>query len=67
MVTCARHETDEAQGATPPAERPATDEVVLARGKVEQTPFSMINWVAVVIGAVVARVLVLFVAAYLIA
>jgi hypothetical protein len=66
-VTPARHDTDKAPGATPPAERPPTDEVVLARGKVEQTPFSMISWVAIVIGTVVVLVLVVVVAAYLIA
>ena len=66
-MTPAWHETDEVPETTPPAERPLTDEVVLARGKVEQTPFSMINRVAVVIGAVVVLVLVVVVAAYLIA
>src|SRR5262245_41488999 len=50
-----------------PAEQPPTDEVAVARGRVEQTPFSMINWVGIVIGAVVVLALVVVVAAYLIA
>ena len=61
------HETDEHPGVAPPAERRPTDEVELARGTVEQTPVSMINWVAVVIGAVVVLALVVVVAAYLVA
>ena len=65
-MTPARHDTDHAPDATPPAERPPTDEVALARGKVEQTPVTLINWVAVVIGAVVVLALVVVVAAYLI-
>jgi hypothetical protein len=52
---------------TPPAERPRTDETELARGRVEQTPFSIINWVALAIGAVVALALVVVVVAYVVA
>ena len=37
------------------------------RGRVEQTPVTLINWVALVIGAVVVLALVVVVAAYLIA
>jgi hypothetical protein len=66
-VTPARYETDEAAGVTPPAERPPTDEVEVARGRLEQTPFAMIGWVAFVIAAVVVLALILVVAAYLIA
>jgi len=66
-VNPARHDTDHAPDATPPAERPPTDEVAVARGTVEQTPLTLINWVAVVIGAVVVLALILVVAAYLIA
>ena len=51
----------------PPAERPRTGEEELARGRVEQTPFSMINWVAVVIGPSTALVLLIVVISYLIA
>ena len=51
----------------PPAERPGTDEAELARGRVEQTPFSMINWVALGIGAFAALVLVIVVIAYVVA
>ena len=53
--------------SAPPAERAPGSEQELARGRVEQTPFSMINWVAVVIGAVVLLVLVLAVVAYVVA
>jgi hypothetical protein len=60
-------DVDEASEGTPPAERPRSGEQELARGRVEQTPVSMINWVAVVIGAFAALVLVVVVAAYLIA
>jgi hypothetical protein len=52
---------------TPPAELPRTSEEELARGRVEQTPFSMINRVALVIGAVVALALVIVVIAYVVA
>ena len=51
----------------PPAERPGADEAELARGRVEQTPFSMINWVALGIGAFAALVLVIVVIAYVVA
>lgn len=51
----------------PPAERPSTDEAELARGRVEQTPFSMISWVALGVGAFAALVLVIVVIAYVIA
>jgi hypothetical protein len=56
-----------AEDSAPPAERPRGSEEELARGRVEQTPVSMISWVAVVIGAVVALVLVIVVIAYVIA
>jgi len=52
---------------TPPAEPPRTGEQELTRGRVEQTPFSMINWVAVVIGTFAALVLAVVVVAYVIA
>ena len=60
-------DTDTDEEPVPPAELPGTDEAELARGRVEQTPFSMINWVAVVIGAVVVVVLVIVVIAYVVA
>jgi len=66
-VTRSPHGTDDVPGATPPAERPPTDEVALVRGRVEQTPVTLINWVALLIGAVVVLALVVVVAAYLIA
>jgi len=66
-MTTARHERSEAPESTPPSELPPTDEVQIARGTVDQTPFAMINWVAIVVGGVVLLVLVLVVAAYLIA
>jgi hypothetical protein len=50
-----------------PAERSRGSEEELARGRVEQTPVTMINWVAVVIGAFVLVVLVIVVVAYVIA
>jgi hypothetical protein len=50
-----------------PAERPRGGEEELARGRVEQTPFSVINWVAVVIGAFVVLVLGVVVVAYVVA
>jgi hypothetical protein len=52
---------------TPPAEHLPTDKVEVARGRLEQTPFAMIGWVAFVIAAVVVLALILVVAAYLIA
>ena len=65
-MTRSPHGTDDVPGATP-AERPPTDEVALVRGRVEQTPVTLINWVALVIGAVVVLALLVVVAAYLIA
>jgi hypothetical protein len=53
--------------SVPPAERPRGGEAELARGRVEQTPVSVINWVAVVIGVFAALVLVLVVVAYVVA
>jgi len=66
-MASARRETKDALGPTPPSELAPTDEVQLARGTVDRTPFAMINRVALVIGAVVLLVLVLVVAAHLIA
>jgi hypothetical protein len=51
----------------PPAERPRSAEEELARGQVEQTPFSVISWVAVALGLLAAVALVLVVVAYVIA
>ena len=63
--------TDDDIGAAPegavPAEQSRGGEQELARGRVEQTPFSMISWVGVVIGAAVALVLALVVVAYVVA
>jgi hypothetical protein len=56
---------DEAR--VPPAERPSTAEEELARGRVEQTPFSVISWVGVALALLVGIALVLVVAAYAIA
>ena len=53
--------------SVPPAERPPGSEEELARGRVEQTPVTVINWVAVVIGALVALALAVVVVAYVIA
>lgn len=55
------------EDSVPPAERPRGSEEELARGRVEQTPLSVINWVAVVIGAVVVLVLAIVVVAYVVA
>ena len=55
------------EDVAPPAERPRGSEEELARGRVEQTPFSMINWVAAAIGAVVVLALVVVVVAYVVA
>jgi hypothetical protein len=51
----------------PAAERARGSEEELARGRVEQTPVTMIGWVALAIGAFAVLVLVVVVAAYLIA
>lgn len=51
----------------PPAERPRTGEEELARGRVEQTPVSMISWVAVALALLAGLALVLVVVAYVIA
>ncbi len=64
------HSVDDRQsdeGPAPPAERPRGSEEELARGRVEQTPVTVINWVALVIGAFAALVLVLVVVAYVVA
>ena len=55
------------KASVPRAERPRGSEEELARGRVEQTPVTMINRVAVVIGAFVLVVLVIVVVAYVIA
>jgi hypothetical protein len=49
------------------AEEPRGSEEELARGRVEQTPVTMINWVAVAIGAFAAIVIAIAVVAYLLA
>jgi hypothetical protein len=49
-----RHVT--AEPRTPPAERPPTGETELARGRVEQTPASLISWVALAIAVPAALV-----------
>jgi len=66
-VTRPVDDPDTVAESVPPAELPRTGEEELARGRVEQTPVSVINWVAVVIGAVVVVVLVLVVVAYVVA
>jgi hypothetical protein len=62
---------DDATGAAPgealPAEQSRGGEQELARGRVEQTPFSMISWVGVVIGAFAVLALALVVVAYVVA
>ena len=55
------------EAGVPPAERPSTAEEELARGRVEQTPFSVISWVGVALALLVGIALVLVVAAYAIA
>lgn len=67
LVTRPVDDPDTDAETVPPAELPRTGEEELARGRVEQTPVSMINWVAVVIGAVVVVALVLVVVAYVVA
>ena len=57
---------DEAE-ERPPAEQPRGSEQELARGRVEQTPFTMINWVGVAIGAIALVALALVVVAYVLA
>lgn len=52
---------------TPPAERPRTAEEELARGRIEQTPFSLISWVGLALALLVAVALVLVVVAYVLA
>ena len=49
------------------AEEPRGSEEELARGRVEQTPVTMINWVALAIGAFAAIVVAVVVVAYLVA
>ena len=58
---------EENEARMPPAERPRTGEEELARGRVEQTPVSMISWVAVALTLLAALALVLVVVAYVIA
>jgi hypothetical protein len=53
--------------SVPSAERPRGSEQELARGRVEQTPVTVINWVAVAIGALVVLALAIVVVAYVIA
>ena len=54
-------------GARLPAEQPRGSEQELARGRVEQTPFTMINWVGLGIGAFALLALALVVLAYVLA
>jgi hypothetical protein len=58
-------------GATPAepgaAEQSRGSEQELARGRVEQTPFSVISWVGVVVGAFAVLALALVVVAYVVA
>ncbi|HET6684619.1 MAG TPA: hypothetical protein VFG75_13050 [Gaiella sp.] len=61
------HDPGTDERSFPPAELPRGSEEELARGRVEQTPVTMINWVAVAIGAFAVLVLAIVVAAYLIA
>jgi hypothetical protein len=62
---------DDETGAAPegaaPAEQPRGGEQELARGRVEQTPFSLISWVGVVIGAFAVLALALVAVAYMVA
>ncbi len=62
---------DDESGAAPeetvPAERPRGSEQELARGLAEQTPFSMISWVGVAIGAFAVLALALVAVAYVVA
>jgi hypothetical protein len=67
LVTRPVDETGAAPEDAVPAEQPRGGEQELARGRVEQTPFSMISWVGVVIGASVVLVLALVVVAYVVA
>jgi len=66
-VTHADEETGAVPAETVPAEQPRGSEQELARGRVEQTPFSMISWVGVVIGAFAVLALALVAVAYLVA
>jgi hypothetical protein len=59
--------TGAAPGEALPAEQSRGGEQELARGRVEQTPFSMISWVGVVIGAFAVLALALVAVAYLVA
>jgi hypothetical protein len=59
--------TGAAPGEALPAEQSRGGEQELARGRVEQTPFSMISWVGVVIGAFAVLALALVVVAYVVA
>jgi hypothetical protein len=61
------HDPGTDETSVPPAERPRGSEEELARGRVEQTPVTMINWVAVVIGAFALLVVAIVVVAYVIA
>ena len=60
-------ETGTVSAEAVPAEQPRGGEQELARGRVEQTPFSMISWVGVVIGAFAVLALALVAVAYLVA
>jgi hypothetical protein len=59
--------TGAAPGEAVPAEQSRGGEQELARGRVEQTPFSMISWVGVVIGGFAVLALALVAVAYLVA
>jgi hypothetical protein len=60
-------ETGVAPEETDPAAQPRGSEQELARGRVEQTPFSLISWVGVAIGAVAVLALALVAVAYVVA
>jgi hypothetical protein len=66
-VTRPDDETGAAPAEAVPAEQPRGGEQELARGRVEQTPFSMISWVGVVIGAFAMLALALVAVAYVVA
>jgi hypothetical protein len=60
-------ETGAAPEKTAPAVQPRGSEQELARGRVEQTPFSLISWVGVAIGALAVLALALVAVAYVVA
>jgi hypothetical protein len=59
-------ETGAAPEKTAPAVQPRGSEQELARGRVEQTPFSLISWVGVAIGALAVLALALVAFAYVV-